>query len=294
MMPTIQVKENLNLFRCPLCGGEMRMVGERSIVCVKNHCFDLAKRGYVNMLVSPVKTEYDKEMLKSRSIIIRSGLFDPLTDKLAGLILDHACGLHVDATRILDAGCGEGSHLARVIQSIEGRDDRRVTGVGIDISKEGIQIASREYPSITWCVADLAKVPFKDGSFDVVLNILSPANYAEFNRLLTGDGILIKVVPGSRYLIELRELFYRSTGKERYSNERVVAHFEESFNTAGTWDILYSIPVDIHNLEHLIRMTPLSWGAADESITEALEKGIDSITVDLTVILGKKSRGRGL
>ncbi len=241
-----------------------------------------------------MKTEYDKEMLKSRNIIIQSGLFDPLTDKLAGLILDHACGPHANVTRILDAGCGEGSHLARVVQSIKGRNDRRVTGVGIDISKEGIQIASREYPIITWCVADLANVPFKDGSFDVVLNILSPANYAEFKRLLTNDGILIKVVPGSRYLIELRELFYRSTGKERYSNERVVAHFEENFNTAGTWDILYSIPVEKHNLEHLIRMTPLSWGAAEKNIAEALKKGIDSITVDLTVILGKKSMGRGL
>ncbi len=292
-MTTTQVKENLNLFRCPLCGGKMRMVAERSIVCVKNHCFDLAKRGYVNLLTSPVKTEYDKEMLESRSIIIRSGLFEPLTGKLAGLILDHACGPHTDVTRILDAGCGEGSHLARVIQSMKNRNDGQVTGVGIDISKEGIQIASREYPDITWCVADLAKVPFKDGGFHVVLNILSPANYSEFKRLLTGDGILIKVVPGSRYLIELRELFYRSTGKERYSNERVVAHFEENFNTAGTWDLLYSIPVDKHNLEHLIKMTPLSWGAAEKNITEALKKGIDSITVDLTVILGKETRGRG-
>ena len=289
-MPITQVKENLNLLRCPLCGGKMRMVAERSIVCAKNHCFDLAKRGYVNLLTSLVKTEYDKEMLKSRSIVIRSGLFDPLTDKLAALILDHACGLHADVTRILDAGCGEGSYLVRVIQSIKGHSDRRVTGVGIDISKEGIQIASREYPGITWYVADLAKMPFIDGSFDVILNILSPANYAEFKRLLAGDGILIKVVPGSKYLIELRELFYRSTGKEKYSNERVVAHFEENFNTAGTWDILYTTPVGKHNLEHLVRMTPLSWGAADENIAKALEKGIDSITVDLTVILGKKSR----
>jgi 23S rRNA (guanine745-N1)-methyltransferase len=292
-MTTIQVKESLNLFRCPLCGGRMRLVAGRSIVCAKNHCFDLAKRGYVNLLTSPVKTEYDKEMLESRSIIIRSGLFEPLTGKLAGLILDHACGPHTDVTRILDAGCGEGSHLARVIQSMKNRNDGQVTGVGIDISKEGIQIASREYPDITWCVADLAKVPFKDGGFHVVLNILSPANYSEFKRLLTGDGILIKVVPGSGYLMELRELFYRSTGKEKYSNERVVAHFEENFNTAGTWDLLYSIPVDKHNLEHLIRMTPLSWGAAEKNITEALKKGIDSITVDLTVILGKETRGRG-
>ncbi|MGI6703031.1 MAG: putative RNA methyltransferase [Clostridia bacterium] len=285
-MKTMQVKENLNLFRCPFCGGKMRMVGEKSIVCAKNHCFDLAKRGYVNLLTSPAKTDYDKEMLKSRSIIIRNGLFEPLTGKLAGLILDHAGGPHTNVTRILDAGCGEGSHLARVIQSMKGRNDRRVTGVGIDISKEGIQIASREYPSIAWCVADLAKVPFKDGSFDAILNILSPANYAEFKRLLTGDGILIKVVPGSKYLLELRELFYRSTGKEKYSNERIVAHFEENFNTAGTWDILYSIPVDKHNLEHLIRMTPLSWGAADERIKEVLRIGIPHITIDLAVILG--------
>ena len=285
-MSKLQIKENVHIFKCPLCGSGMRMHDEKSIVCAKNHCFDLSRRGYINMLTSTAKTDYDRPLLDSRNHIIKDGFFDPLTEKLAGLIQDHALKTAAGKITVLDAGCGEGSHLARVIKRIKLRTGRRITGVGIDISKEGIHIASRDYPGTAWCVADLAKVPFKDGTFNFILNILSPANYAEFKRLLTDDGVLIKVVPGSGYLAELREFFYQFTGKEEYSNQRIVKHFAESFNMTGTHRILYDMPVDRDTLQHLVRMTPLSWRAADERINKVLRTGISDITIDLTVILG--------
>ena len=287
-MSKTQIRENIHIFSCPLCGGKMHIKNDKSIVCTKNHCFDLSKRGYVNLLMSRVKTEYDRDMLKSRNLIVKSGLFRPMTQTLSSLILENAPKAAAGGIRILDTGCGEGSHLAQIIDNISGSTDMKIIGVGIDISREGIQIASRDYPGIAWCVADLTGIPFTDGSFNGVLNILSPANYSEFRRLLTDDGVLVKVVPGSGYLAELREFFYRSTEKEEYSNKRVIEHFQKNFNITGTHRILYNMPVDKENLKHLIRMTPLSWGAADERIKEALKTGIPGITVDLTVILGKR------
>ncbi len=287
-MSRTQIGENIHMFKCPLCGTKMRMSGEQSIVCAKNHCFDLSRKGYVNLLLSPVKTEYNKDMLQSRNLIIKSGLYRPMTELLGQLILEHTPITADDGIKILDAGCGEGSHLAQIIDNINSRSNTQITGVGIDISKEGIQIASRDYPGITWCVADLTNIPFTDKRFNVVLNILSPSNYTEFTRLLTDDGILIKVVPGSNYLIELRKFFYGKTDKQEYSNDRVIEHFGDNFHITNTRQILYNMPVDQKNLEHLIRMTPLSWRAADERIQATLKTRLDSITVDLTVVLGKK------
>jgi 23S rRNA (guanine745-N1)-methyltransferase len=263
------------------------MNGLKSIVCAKNHCYDLSKKGYVNLLPNSVKTEYGKDMLQSRNVIIKSGLFEPMIQRLGGLILEKAYWSSGDAVRILDAGCGEGSHLVRVIDNIKSSLNKEITGVGIDISKEGIQIASRDYPGITWCVADLTNIPFTDNGFNIVLNILSPSNYVEFGRVLRNDGILIKVVPGSGYLKELRGLFYDNTDKQEYSNEKVIAHFRNCFDITGTQRILYSTHINPNNLEHLIRMTPLSWRADNERIRNALGVGIDSITVDLTVLLGR-------
>lgn len=278
--------ENIHIFKCPLCGNKMLMKDQRSIVCTKNHCFDLAKNGYVNLLTGAVKTGYSKHLFNSRSLIIKSGLFEPLAEKLGRLILEHLHRTNQSRISILDAGCGEGSHLARIIDNIRVNDGIQTTGVGIDISKEGINIASRDYPNIVWCVADLSNVPFNDDSFNFILNILSPANYTEFKRLLTCDGILIKVMPGSNYLRELRKFFFQSTEKEEYSNKKTVRHFANNLNMIDTQRIQYSMPLTKENLNHLIRMTPLSWSAADKRIEKALNSGMDSVTVDLTIVTG--------
>nr|WP_261383929.1 hypothetical protein [Bacillus licheniformis] len=37
---------------------------------------------------------------------------------------------------------------------------------------------------------------------------MSPSNYAEFERLLSDDGIVLKVIPRSGHLKELRRFLY--------------------------------------------------------------------------------------
>ena len=93
--------------------------------------------------------------------------------------------------------------------------------MGIDISKEGITMASKAYFGIIWCVADLTNFPLMNEQFDVIINILSPSNYEEFARVLKDDGILIKVVPGNSYLKELRDIFYGEANKREYSNQKL-------------------------------------------------------------------------
>jgi len=150
-----------------------------------------------------------------------------------------------------------------------------------------IKIAAKNYKDIIWCVADLARIPFMDKKFDVVLNILSPSNYSEFSRIIHSNGVLIKVVPDSGYLKELRNALYQGTRREPYSNEKVINHFKENFKITAAQKVLYNVPVSREDLGCLIKMTPLSWRVTEETIRKVLDSGIDSITADFTVIVGK-------
>jgi len=53
-------------------------------------------------------------------------------------------------------------------------------------------------------VGDLRRLPFADGTFSAVLDVMTPANYDEFRRVLSPDGMLVKVYPGQDYLREIR------------------------------------------------------------------------------------------
>ena len=67
---------------------------------------------------------------------------------------------------------------------------------------------------------------FCPASFDTILNLFSPSNYQEFDRILKPGGQVIKVVPAASYLKELRQAFYPDdSAKQVYSNERVVDKF---------------------------------------------------------------------
>ncbi|MBS4196504.1 methyltransferase domain-containing protein [Bacillus sp. FJAT-49870] len=259
-----------SIFQCPVCASAMKIVENKSVVCDQNHTFDIAKQGYVNFLTRPVRSEYDKDLFEARKIVIDSGLYKPLHSKIREIMGEEK------ALKVLDTGCGEGSHLSHILGT-----SSEAVGVGIDIAKEGILSASKYYNDIIWCVGDLANSPFREESFDVVLNILSPANYIEFNRLLKQDGLLIKVVPKSGYLKEIREMFYQET----YSNEQTVERFIERFQQVETFELSYKIPLNQALIQPLLRMTPLTWN----KIEADKEIHLPEISIDLEILVGRKN-----
>ncbi|UFJ40911.1 methyltransferase domain-containing protein [Brevibacillus humidisoli] len=281
------MKQEEGMFRCPICFGPMRMADLKSLLCINDHCFDLSKRGYVNLLSRPSKTKYDKRMFASRRIMCRSGFFAPLhaviSDKMSHRFQDQS-----ERIRVLDAGCGEGSHLAAIQRTVMQNTTNPLLAVGMDISKEAIQSAAREYPDAMWCVADIANCPFADYQFRFVLNILSPAHYAEFQRLVADDGMLIKVIPARYHLQELREMLYAGTHRQVYSNDDTLEHFKAKFTLVDVEQVQYRFPLDQTLLEPLLHMTPLSWGMEQGRLQRALKMEPKEITVDLTVLFGRK------
>lgn len=278
-MRNIQAMEQqINLFRCPICATEMEMMEQSRLVCLANHSFDISKNGYVNLAPQAHVTKYDKSLFEARTTVMNSGFFEPVLEGITRTIHSHSDGQAV----LLDAGCGEGSHLSAIVSRLAGK----ACGIGIDLAKEGIAAAAKEHPGIVWSVADLASCPFQDGKFDVILNILSPANYMEFKRLLKKGGLFVKAVPEKDYLKELRSIFYEE--KEQKEETNPVGRFAEHFDAFQTERLTYTFPLAEELLAPLIRMTPLTWGASEEKVKEALQVGIPEITIDFTVISGVK------
>jgi 23S rRNA (guanine745-N1)-methyltransferase len=283
------IRQHSRMFMCPLCGAGMNMNESNSLICSNRHCFDLSKHGYIHLLSRTAKpTKYGKAVFEARQAMCRSGFFDEVIEQVRDIVRRETGDTRSAPVRILDVGCGEGSHLAGLVTNLGMTAEREVVGVGMDLSKDGIHLAAREYPGLIWCVADLAQSPFADKQFDVILNILSPSNYAEFTRMLRDDGILIKVVPGPGYLRELRALFYGQTDRQTYSNDHVVSHFRSHFHPVETLHIRCVKRLDQTSLTHLIHMTPLSWGTTEENLEKALHAGVSHVTVDVAVMVGKK------
>ncbi|WP_130859198.1 methyltransferase domain-containing protein [Gracilibacillus phocaeensis] len=257
------LRDSQSLFRCPICHGNLTVNGT-VVRCSSQHLFDIAKKGYINFYGKPSPTDYDRELFESRYQVIQNGMYDPLHQKLAELI---------DRENILDIGCGEGSHLANILQHYQ----QQGRGVGIDISKDGIQTAAKYHPGILWTVADLANSPFQANSFDVLLNILSPANYQEFRRLAVPGGLIIKVIPRAYYLIEIRE---QLQGNRQYVNDDTSAHFRKQLQMVKQKTIQYKWDIPSGTAEHLWRMTPLTWG-------KSKARPLSQITVDLDILVGK-------
>lgn len=274
------IEKDIQVFRCPICTATMELVDEARLVCTENHSFDLSKQGYVNLAPQAHTTKYDKALFEARTTIIESGFFNPLLARLTALLFAHI--KDVKASAILDAGCGEGSHLAALLKNLP----KQMSGVGIDLAKEGIVTAAKDHPGHIWTVGDLANCPFQDEQFAAVLNILSPANYGEFTRLLQADGLFIKVVPEVDYLKELRAIFY--DGVERTSETNASERIAELFASVETERLTYEFPLDQGLLEKLIQMTPLTWGASAEKVEQALSSGILSITIDYKIIIAFK------
>uniref|UniRef100_UPI00403FB60F putative RNA methyltransferase n=1 Tax=Niallia sp. XMNu-256 TaxID=3082444 RepID=UPI00403FB60F len=274
------------MFKCPLCDESMNVVDLKSLICHNHHTFDFTKQGYLNLTTRSIKTKYSKELFEARrKVIAKDGFFEPLSRTIAESLKNQVAKENLV---ILDTGCGEGSHLVNLCDLVRTHFEKTVVGVGIDLSKEGIFVAAKNYSNYIWAVADLAKTPFRDGQFDVILNLLSPSNYAEFNRLLRPDGLVIKVVPQNGYLKELRLALFDEPEKQSYSNHETVDLFNEHYQMVSSSRVQYAMSLNQDSIQSLLQMTPLTWNASKERVQSFLERETAEITVDLEVLVGKR------
>jgi 23S rRNA (guanine745-N1)-methyltransferase len=170
---------------------------ERRYACANAHAFDVARSGYVNLLQpqdKKSKTPGDTpEAVAARRRFLERGFAAPVVEAIVRA-LPMAAG-----EALLDAGCGEGHHLA-AFRSAYGIDAH-----GTDISVPAIELAARRYRDCAWVVANADRfLPYGDGAFRAVASITARMNPEEFRRVLAAEGKLLVVIPGADDLIELR------------------------------------------------------------------------------------------
>lgn len=269
------VMNNLHMFQCPTCHEPFEVVEGHSLVCENNHSIDVNKKGSLNVLNHAVNTEYDDDMLTDRRQVLQDGLFDGIVDAVAE-------ALPQTAQSILDVGTGEGTPFAKLLNQRPYSD----VGIGFDISKAGVNLATQLDTDALFMVADLAHLPFNTGVFDAVVEFFSPSAYEEFKRVVKPGGSIVKVVPAAGYLRELREMLYPvGSSKHTYDNQQVVDRFYEYYPDAEMVPVTYTWQIPADDYQSLLHMTPLHWGARPEAQAAAEAQPLTAITVDVVVLI---------
>lgn len=281
---------NLKRLQCPLCHKPMQAVAGGSLICRAGHTFDFSKQGYVNLTGSGNKLIYDKALFQARRMIFESGFYQPVADALTEIISKQVPALPPQSKPqkklILDAGCGEGYYLRMLAGNAALAE--RYEFCGVDLAKEGVRAAAGSGGTIMWSIADLTNLPLRNQTVQALLNILSPASYTEFFRVLTKDGILIKVIPEAGYLKEIREMTQKRENNKEYSNDEVLGLVRKHLRTTEQTRLTYQKSVTAEEWRHFVFMTPLTSGLTSGEKEAVLANPCKTITIDLTIIAGRK------
>jgi len=259
------------VLRCPRCQSAFALNGT-SLICENRHCYDLSKRGYVNLAPShdQAAEKYDAELFDSRRLVFEHGFYQPIAEAIAHWLPDAPI-------TVLDAGCGEGYYARLLAEQFP-----QAQLIGLDISRDAITAAAREPGRANWLVADLKRLPVADHSADLLLDVLTPADYAEFRRVIKPDGLMIKVVPGSDYLCEVRKAVapWLRSG-DTYDNTRVIDHLREHADILEECEVRLTRPLSSDESHAFLRMTPMTFSVPAE-VLDTLE--LSQITIHMHVL----------
>ncbi len=276
LKPKLQRFASATAFACPICQENLTLL-ETNFKCCNRHSFDLAKFGYVNLAPQIKKSaNYDKENFQNRQQILEAGFYQAILDAVSDLLASSKT-----TTTILDIGCGEGFYSRKLQESHSEK-----TFYAFDISKDSVQIAAKSEPNwaVNWFVGDLARLPIKDANMDILLDIFSPANYGEFRRVLSKDGILIKVIPTENHLKEIRQRVQDQLTNKEYSNQDIKEHFQEHFTILSSQTASLTKTITAEQLQALLSMTPLLFHVDQSKIDWSK---LTEITIEAEILVGK-------
>ena len=258
--------EQLGCLTCPVCGGALLRTGD-DFACERHHRVNVNRKGCLNVLSSRVDSCYDADLFAARRRVFDAGCYDAVVQAIEAMLPE-------DTPRILDAGCGDGWYLNALLSRHEGW-----CGAGLDISRDAILQATNHPCTALWVVGDLRRLPFSDASFTAVLDVLTPANYDEFRRVLAPDGLLIKVYPGSAYLRELRA----ARRLPPYEEGQVDAYLREKAAIVAETRVTVTHAVSDALWRDFVWMTPLMQDLSTDEKDAIAAKNAGYVTIDLHV-----------
>lgn len=266
----------MNFFTCPVCKKQFAQK-ERSLVCENGHCFDLSKKGYVNLLrpakSGSVRHGDDKLMVAARTAFLGAGFYDKLRDAVTETVVSYA----QESPVILDAGCGEGFYTSHIRGALA---EKNPSVYGIDVSKDAIHAAAVRDKNLRLAVASIFDLPVENKSINILINLFAPYDAAEFSRVLKNGGMLLRVFPREKHLWELKTAVYDVP----YENE-IDTLALEGFELLEKREITF--PLALHAQEYidtLFKMTPYYYKTSREG--QARLRALDSLETHAEFFLG--------
>lgn len=267
---------------CPIDGARLE-VREKQLDCENGHVFDIARQGYVNLLLVQHKRSKhpgdSKEMVAARARFLNSGVYQLIADKLAEIVL--AWVIDTKATCLMDAGCGEGYYLDYIFNVLKDKDGcRQLSFIGLDISKPAIVEAAKRNRQIIWIVGTNRHPPVEPASVDIISCVFGFQNFEGFRKKLKPGGCIVLVEPGPEHLKELREVIYTEV---KIADPQDFSDVEKSgFSIVAREQLQFKTErLDNEQINNLLMMTPHFYRATKEGREAASNLKNLNLTVDI-------------
>jgi len=285
------ISEN-TVLSCPICRGILKkdQVNGKTYKCEKNHSYDIAREGYVNLLISNQKRSKNpgdsKEMVLARIDFLNRNYYMPICNKINEIIYEHInTKQNKEKYELLDLGCGEGYYLFNVKSYL---DEKNVKAnfYGMDVSKDAVRYAAKANKECILAVGNNFHIPAGNQSLDCILSVFSPIDINECNRVLKDDGIFVRVLPRKNHLIQLRDVLYDKVN----FNEKVYEADKENNIYVREENITFDITLNNEELISLLKMTPHYWKSTPENKEKLELYESMTITVDMRIGVFKKNK----
>jgi 23S rRNA (guanine745-N1)-methyltransferase len=254
-----------------------------TFLCARNHSYDVARRGYINLLQPQDRRSLDagdsREAVEARARLLAAGIGRTILDGF----VERSTRLVAPRGVVADLGSGSGELLALMSERME------VVGVGIDLSTAAIEHAARNHPALTWVVANAdRRLPLLDRSVDLVVSMHGRRNPEECARVLIQAAHLVVAVPAPDDLVELREQV-QGRAVERDRAESLILEHSIRFELIERFALREQRLLDKTTLRDLLRGTYRGERVSAAARIDALESLRVTLASEVLVFAVKKS-----
>ena len=259
-----------NILFCPHCKNELNQIGN-TFKCVNNHSYDISKKGFVNLLLANQhhsdNSGDEKGMILSRVRFLNTGKYDLLRDLITETIKSNLDSLKDNV--VCDLGCGEGYYTTYFHNKL--KDEFNLSTYGVDLSKQAINectIRQRQMKleDIKFIIGNLNYLPIQNESVDLIVNSFAKIDENEFLRILRKNGIFLRILPGTKHLLGLKEVLYENV---RLNEDKET--YIEGFELIDIKESKGNILLNNQEINDLFTMTPYYYKSPKDT-SEALMK----------------------
>lgn len=276
-----------NILYCPHCKNELISINN-TYKCVKNHSYDISKKGFVNLLLANQhhsdNSGDEKGMILSRVRFLNTGKYNLLRDLITETIKSN-----LDSSKenvVCDLGCGEGYYTTYFHNKL--KDEFNLSTYGVDLSKQAINecaIRQRQMKleDIKFIIGNLNYLPIQNGSVDLIVNSFAKIDENEFLRVLRKNGIFLRILPGAKHLLGLKEVLYENV---RLNEDKET--YIEGFELIDIKEAEGNILLNNQEINDLFTMTPYYYKSPKDTSKILMEKEELNTIISFKILVYRK------